>query len=91
MIGLMLLAGLLTFVVSAISLFLNFNFMVTTGVYMQKWWMVFAAIAMLAGAGRAFGLDYYFIPYLNNVWENFYKRRKLSLFFKGGIDRHDRD
>jgi NADH dehydrogenase len=91
LIGLAFLAGIMTFVVSVISLFLNFNFMTTTGVYSQKWWMIFAAIAMLAGAGRAFGFDYYFIPYLNNIWERLWKKRKFNLFFKGGIDRHERD
>ena len=43
----------------------------------------------MGGAGRAFGLDYYLIPWLNNVWESWRKNRRFKLFFKGGLDRWD--
>lgn len=89
LVGLMLLGGALTFIGSFISLGLIIMFMSSTGLYEKSWWMLFASIATMGGAGRAFGLDYYLIPYLNNVWENFWKNRKFRLFFKGSIDRFD--
>ncbi|NLP00660.1 MAG: FAD-dependent oxidoreductase [Clostridiaceae bacterium] len=89
LVGLMLLGGALTFIGSLISLGLVIMFMSSTGLYEKSWWMLFASIATMGGAGRAFGLDYYLLPYLNNVWENFWKNRKFKLFFKGSIDRFD--
>lgn len=88
-IGLMLLGGALSFVASAISLGLLAMFVTSTGLYMDTWWMVFASIAVMGGAGRAFGLDYYLIPWLNNIWESWWKNRKFRLFFKGSLDRWD--
>lgn len=88
-IGLMLLGGALSFIASAVSLGLLAMFVTSTGLYMGTWWMVFASIAVMGGAGRAFGLDYYLIPWLNNIWESWWKNRKLRLFFKGSLDRWD--
>lgn len=89
LVGLMLLGGALTFIGSFISLSLIVMFMSSTGLYEKSWWMLFASIAIMGGAGRAFGLDYYLIPYLNNVWESFWKNKKFRLFFKGSLDRFD--
>ncbi len=89
LVGLMLLGGAFTFIGSLISFGLTIMFLSSTGLYEKSWWMVFASIATMGGAGRAFGLDYYLIPYLNNVWESFWKNRKFRLFFKGSIDRFD--
>jgi len=88
-IGLMLLGGVFSFVASAISLGLLAMFVTSTGLYSDTWWMVFAAIAVMGGAGRAFGLDYYLIPWLNNICESFWKNRRFRLFFKGSFDRWD--
>lgn len=88
-VGLMLLGGAFTFVGSFISLGLMTMFITSTGLYEKSWWMIFASIATMGGAGRAFGLDYYLIPYLNNVWESFWKNRKFRLFFRGSLDRFD--
>jgi len=52
--------------------------------------MLFASIATMGGAGRGFGLDYYIIPYLNNVWNNCRRNGKLKLFFKGSFNRYER-
>lgn len=88
-VGLMLLGGVFSFAASAMSLGLLAMFVTSTGLYRDSWWMVFAAIAVMGGAGRAFGLDYYLIPWLNNIWESFWKNRRFRLFFKGGLDRWD--
>lgn len=89
LVGAAIIAGCFTFIFTAFSLFLNFNFMCTTGIYDKTWWMVFAAIAIMAGAGRAFGLDYYVIPYFNNLWERIWKSRRFSLAFERSLDRHE--
>ncbi len=86
-IGLMLIGGAFTFIGSVISVGLMMMFLTSTGVYEKTWWMLPASIATMGGAGRAFGLDYYIVPYLNNVWEYFWKNRKLRLFFKGSLTR----
>lgn len=89
LVGLMLLGGAFTFIGSLISLGLLSMFVTSTGLYQETWWMVFASIATMGGAGRAFGLDYYLIPYLNNVWESYWKNRRFRLFFKRSLDRFD--
>lgn len=86
LIGLALISGTLTFLVSLASVGLSFSFIMTTGMYERSWWMIFAAIACMGGAGRAFGVDYYLIPYLNNVWEYYWKNRRLRLFFDRALD-----
>jgi NADH dehydrogenase len=42
--------------------------------------MVFAAIALLIGAGRIFGLDYYAMPFLKKKWKNLRFVRKLYIY-----------
>lgn len=71
-IGLCLIAGLFTFLASAASIFLGFNFVLSA---MGDWsilWYVFSAIALMQGAGRTFGFDYFVIPWItkkiSNVW-----------------------
>jgi len=85
--GLALISGTFTFLAAAASIILSFNFIMTTGMYEKTWWMIPAAIACMGGAGRAFGVDYYLIPYLNNVWEYYWKNHKIKLFFKGALER----
>ena len=89
LIGLMLLGGAFTFIASVISLGLMVMFLTSTGLYEESWWMLFASIATMGGAGRAFGLDYYIIPYLNNVWESYWKNRKFRFFFRRSLDRFE--
>jgi NADH dehydrogenase len=87
LIGLMLLGGAFTFVASVISIGLMAMFLTSTGLYEKSWWMLFASIVTLGGAGRAFGLDYWLIPWVTNLWDSFWKNRKLRLFFRHGLDR----
>ena len=80
-IGLLLIAGALTFPAAVGSAALIAMFVTSTGLYLDNWWIFFASIALMGGAGRAFGTDYYLIPWLSRVWENFWKNRRLKLFF----------
>lgn len=69
LIGLALLGGLFTTLSAGYSLILQAMFLTSTGLYMSSWWMLFAGIAMLFGAGRVFSLDYYVMPWLKKGWK----------------------
>ncbi len=79
-IGALLIAGLFTTISSGYSLILQVMFVMTTGLYLSTWWMVFAAIAVLIGGGRVFGLDYYVMPWLKERWSNIRLVRKSYLY-----------
>jgi len=80
LIGLALIGGLFTTPASAASLVLQAMFVTTTGLYMSTFWMVFAAIALLIGAGRTFGLDYWVMPVLKQRWKKVKWVRKWYLY-----------
>ncbi|MDF2686857.1 MAG: dehydrogenase, FAD-containing subunit, partial [Clostridia bacterium] len=80
LIGLALIGGLFTTPASAFSLVLQFMFICTTGLYLGTVWMIFAAVAVLIGAGRTLGLDYYVLPFLKNVWKRLPLIRKLYIY-----------
>lgn len=80
MIGLALIAGLFTTPASGMSLILMFMFVTTTGLYLSSFWMLFAAIALLWGAGSIFGLDYYLTPLLKKGWKRLGWVRRLYLY-----------
>ena len=80
LIGLALIGGLFTFFAALFSLVLQVMFVSTTGLYLSTFWMIFAAIALLIGAGRTIGLDYYVIPYLEKKWKKLRFVRKLYLY-----------
>lgn len=80
LIGLALIGGLFTFPAAGFSLVLQFMFVTTTGLYLGTFWMIFAGIAVLIGAGRTFGLDYYAMPALKKAWKNIPAVRKSYLY-----------
>ncbi len=80
LIGLSLMAGLFTTLSSGLSLVLQVMFVCTTGLYLNTFWMIFAAIAVLNGGGRTFGLDYYAMPFLKKHWKNVKFVRKLYIY-----------
>lgn len=80
LIGLSLIGGLFTTPSSAFSLVLQLMFICTTGLYFGTFWMIFAAIALLIGSGRIFGLDYYVMPFLKARWKKLRFVRKLYIY-----------
>ena len=80
LIGLALIGGLFTTPASAFSLVLQFMFVCTTGLYLGTFWMIFAAIAVLIGAGRTFGLDYYAMPALKKLWRRLPFVKRLYIY-----------
>lgn len=87
LLGLMFLGGAFNFLASILSLGLMVMFITSNGLYEKSWWMIFASIVTMGGAGRAFGLDYWLIPWVTNIWDSFWKNRKLRLLFRHGLDR----
>lgn len=79
-IGLALVGGLFTTLSTAVSLVLQFMFVCTTGLYLTTFWMIFAGIAVLIGAGRSFGLDYYVLPWLKKRWKKIPLVRKMYIY-----------
>lgn len=80
LIGLALIGGLFTTPAAGFSLILQFMFVTTTGLYLGTFWMIFAGIAVLVGAGRSFGLDYYAMPALKRQWKKLGFVKKLYLY-----------
>ncbi|KAB1436080.1 NAD(P)/FAD-dependent oxidoreductase [Candidatus Galacturonibacter soehngenii] len=80
LIGLALMGGLFTSPAAAFSLVLQFMFVCTTGLYLGTFWMIFAGIAVLIGAGRTLGLDYYAMPALKKAWKKLPLIRRLYIY-----------
>ncbi|MFZ5353605.1 MAG: FAD-dependent oxidoreductase [Bacillota bacterium] len=79
-IGLALIAGLFTLIASAASIFLCFNFILSAMAGTEILWHIFLGISMFGGAGRAFGLDYYVMPWLKSKWKKTRFARKYYLY-----------
>ncbi|MGE5630508.1 MAG: FAD-dependent oxidoreductase [Caulobacteraceae bacterium] len=80
-IGLALIAGLFTFLASAGSIFLCLNFVISALGGWDILWYVFASIALMGGAGGAFGLDYYVQPWIKKFWKKTNFARSSYLYF----------
>lgn len=76
--GLAFLLGFMTVIAAAISIGMNLNFLLSTGLY--DYWYIFASIAMFAGAGSVFGLDYFVMPYLMRQWRYFVRNKRINPF-----------
>jgi len=77
--GLAFLSGTFTFIACLVSLGLNLNFILSTGLYDYNWWFIPAAIALMGKSGHAFGVDHYLIPYLMRQWRYFVRNKKIKL------------
>jgi NADH dehydrogenase len=82
-IGLCLLAGLFTWIASAASAFLVVNFVLSAMAGFDILWYFFGAIALMAGAGRSFGLDYFVMPWIGRQLENFWLGKQKPLYKNG--------
>ena len=68
LIGLSFMGGFLTFPMALISIVMTVAIALTGMADITMMWYFFGAIAILMGAGRTFGLDYYAIPWLKRRW-----------------------
>jgi NADH dehydrogenase len=67
-IGLAFLGGFLTFPVAVLSIGMCFMFTLSGLFAWNQLWFIFAAIAMMGGAGKILGLDYWVMPWLKDCW-----------------------
>ncbi|MBZ6526720.1 FAD-dependent oxidoreductase [Aerococcaceae bacterium DSM 111021] len=68
-IGLALIAGLFTFLVSGLTIVLVATFCLSGMFVWVNMWFIPVAIALMLGAGRSFGLDYYVMPWLGKLFD----------------------
>jgi NADH dehydrogenase len=81
-IGLCFLGGFFTFLAGIVSLGLSIMFLIGAMAGKEILWYMAVSIVMLGGAGRAFGLDYWVMPYLKKLW-NKTPLAKKTYFFMG--------
>lgn len=78
--GLALIAGLFTFLVSAASAFMTINFILSAMAGWDILWYTFGSIALMSGAGRTFGLDYYVMPWINTIVGNWWLGKNKHIY-----------
>lgn len=78
--GLALIAGLFTFLASAASAFMTVNFILSAMAGWDILWYTFGAIALMSGAGRTFGLDYYVMPWINKIVGNWWLGKNKHIY-----------
>lgn len=81
LIGLALIGGAFTFLSSAYSILLSFNFILSGMADISILWYTFGAIAVIGGAGRVFSIDYYLMPWLKRWWKKTKIAQKTYLYF----------
>ena len=72
LIGLAIIAGLFTFLANAATIALVISFSLSGMFYWVNMWFIPVAIALMNGSGRAFGLDYYVIPWIQKKLDNWW-------------------
>lgn len=78
--GLALIAGLFTFLASAASAFMTVNFILSAMAGWDILWFTFGSIALMSGAGRTFGLDYYVMPWISKIASNFWMGKREPIY-----------
>ncbi|WP_303859614.1 FAD-dependent oxidoreductase [Alkalibaculum bacchi] len=80
-IGLCLIFGLFTFLASLVSVGMGIGIAFTGMADASMIWYIVCAIALMEGAGRALGLDYYVIPAIKRWWSKLGFVKKSYLYF----------
>ena len=79
-IGLALIVGLFTFLAGAASAFMTVNFILSAMAGWDILWYTCAGIALMSGAGRTFGLDYYVMPWITKVASNWWLGKRKHIY-----------
>ncbi len=79
-IGLLLIGGLFTAPAAVVSLGLSIMFLIGAMAGKEILWFMIVSIVMIGGAGRAFGLDYWVMPWFKRVWNKIPLVKKLYVF-----------
>lgn len=85
-IGLALIGGLFTWLASVGSIGLNLMFIMAAMAGKESLWYIAASIVMMGGGGRAFGLDYWVIPWIKHWWNGTALAKRTYLYL--GEPRH---
>lgn len=80
LVGLALIVGLLTSLVSFAVLAAVLLIVLTVGLPFYTWWLPFAAVAMIFTGGKVLSFDYYVIPWLNKRWKSLNFVKKLHIY-----------
>lgn len=83
-IGLAIMTGFLTWIVNAVTIGLVATFCLSGMFYWVNMWFVPAAIALMNGSGRAFGLDYYVIPWFQRTAGSWWYGKSKAIY---GFDK----
>jgi NADH dehydrogenase len=78
--GLAFLGGLFTFPAAIASLGLSTMLLIGAMAGKEILWYMAVSIVMLGGAGRAFGLDYWVMPWIKKWWNGTWLAKKTYLF-----------
>ncbi len=78
--GLALIVGLFTWLASAGSAFMVCNFILSAMAGWDILWYLFGSIALMCGAGRAFGLDAYVMPWINRLVGNWWLGKNQHIY-----------
>ncbi|MGO8694927.1 MAG: FAD-dependent oxidoreductase [Rectinemataceae bacterium] len=79
-IGLAIFGGFFTWWAAAASIVMCFVFTFTGMFIWSQAWFIFAAVVMLGGAGRGFGLDYWSVPFFKRMWGATKFARRFHLY-----------
>jgi NADH dehydrogenase len=79
-IGLIFLGGFFTWFGAVASIGLTLVFTLSGMFRWDQAWFFFAAIVMMGGAGRAFGLDYWSVPLFKKWWNGTRLARRTHLY-----------
>lgn len=79
--GILLIVGLFTFIASVSTAFMTVGITLTGMADASILWYFFAGIALVAGSGSTFGLDYYILPVVKRWWKKTPFARKSYLYF----------
>lgn len=80
LVGLALLAGLFTFLASVASILMGGMIWASGMAPVEMLWYMIAGVALLAGSGSTFGLDYYVLPWLKKRWKKIKVVKKWYLY-----------
>lgn len=83
--GLALIVGLFTFLASAASAFMVCNFVLSAMAGWDILWYFFGSIALMSGAGRTFGLDYYVMPWIHRTVREFWVGKRTPIYEVHGV------
>jgi len=78
--GLMLIAGLFTFIASIGTMAMGMMIWSSSMAPPEMIWYIVAAVALIGGSGSVFGLDYYVLPWLNKKWKKLKFVRRLYIY-----------